>query len=296
MKPDLYIQKSYVFLRENWAHLAIWGVFFALYFPVLAILYTARWKMIDYEHAYFILPISVYLAWRVRGELSKVHKENVGTVVFTLSCVLLGFSVAMYVFGWKWDYMLISAVSFIPASVSLTGLFYGWQVVKKLWFSFFYLIFMIPPPAAVLDGITRPMRVVSSKIAFLMLKAAGYNPTVEGFIIKIGDFSALVGAECSGFRSFITLTALGLLYIYMYAREERLSYKAVLLGLIPVLAIIGNSLRICLISLLGYYFGEKVASGPLHYGSGYLVYVFMIIGLFLADRLMGKLLPAKKQF
>ena len=114
-----------------------------------------------------------------------------------------------------------------------------------------------------------------------MLGTAGYNVVKNGLLITINDFSIVVGNACSGFRSFITLTVLGLLYIYFYASKERLSYKVILLGLIPILAIVGNSLRICCIGLLGYHFGQEVADGFLHSFSGMLVFVFMIMGLFL---------------
>jgi len=122
----------------------------------------------------------------------------------------------------------------------------------------------------------------------------GYQVAQSGLRINISDYSLLVGSECSGFRSFITLTALGLVYIYLYAKNERLSYKAALLGVIPVLAITGNSLRICAIGLLGYHFGQDVADSFLHSFSGILVFLFMILGLFLVDTLLSRLLSRKK--
>jgi len=259
-----------------------------LFFPVFKQVYCGKWSSLDYDHAYFILPVSVFLAWRLRGELSGIYGRRKAGLSW--GCVsVFAVSVWMYVFGWKWGYMFVCMAAFIPAAAALTGLIYGLGVLKRLWFSFFYLVFMIPPPAPMLDSITLPMRYVSSSIAYKMLAVAGYNVVKKGLLINIQDFSIMVGNACSGFRSFITLTALGLLYIYFYANKERLLYKGILLGLIPVLAIVGNSLRICVIGLLGYHFGAEIADGFLHSFSGVIVFVFMIMGLFLADSIMAKM-------
>ncbi|HNX91854.1 MAG TPA: exosortase/archaeosortase family protein, partial [Candidatus Omnitrophota bacterium] len=166
-------EKIIGFVKRNWAHIVGWGLLALLYYPILRQLYTARWKNIDYEHAYFILPISIFLVWRLRKELAGVYsaaKEKISYLF--LSIFVLG--IAMYVFGWKWDYLFICAISLIPVSFAMTGFIYGWEVVKKIWFSFFYLIFMVPPPAAVLDNLTLPMRYISSHIAYGILKVAGY--------------------------------------------------------------------------------------------------------------------------
>ena len=275
------------FVKRNWMHVILWIGVLILFFPVLRQVYCGKWTSLNYDHAYFILPVSIFLIWRIRKELFEIYARRKAGISF--SCVLLfAVSVWMYVFGWKWGYMFVCMAAFIPATGALTGLIYGLGVLKRVWFSFFYLIFMIPPPASMLDSITLPMQYVSSSIAYRMLGTAGYNVVKNGLLITINDFSIVVGNACSGFRSFITLTVLGLLYIYFYASKERLSYKVILLGLIPILAIVGNSLRICCIGLLGYHFGQEVADGFLHSFSGMLVFVFMIMGLFLADLVMGK--------
>jgi exosortase len=285
------------FLRRNKTGVILWGAFAVLFYPVFRNMYATSWRSLDYDHAYFILPICIYIAWKERAKLAAVLARAKGDKMGPLWGALLVMSVAMYVFGWKWDYMFICAISFIPAGAAITGLIYGTAVLKHLWFAFFYLLFMIPPPAAVLDSITLPMRYISSEVAYRMMGLAGYEVIKNGLVLKVGDFTAVVANACSGFRSFITLTALGILYIYLFAREEKLIYKIVLIGLIPVLAIVGNSLRVCVIVLLGHYYGAEVAEGFLHSTSGLIVYLFMVMGLLAADRGMTWLLAfsAKKR-
>ncbi|MCK4852047.1 MAG: exosortase/archaeosortase family protein, partial [Candidatus Omnitrophica bacterium] len=279
--------KQIYLLRRNWAHIVLWAGVGALFFPVFEQLYSTRWSSLHYEHAYFILPISLYMIWRKKKELLDIYSRR-EPGFSSLCAFLFAAGIWMYVFGWKWGYMFVCAAAFIPATAALTGFVYGPRVLKRVWFSFFYLIFMIPPPTAVLDSITLPMRYVSASIAYKMLSMAGYATVKKGLIINIHDFPIMVGTACSGFRSFITLAALGVLYIYLFARKERVLYKATLLGLIPVLAILGNSLRICVVGLLGYYFGSEAAESFLHSFSGIIVFVFMILGLFAAEVILGK--------
>lgn len=51
-----------------------WILLSILYSPVLFQLYRWRWENIDYTHAYFILPVSLFMVWfkrkQFRGLLS----------------------------------------------------------------------------------------------------------------------------------------------------------------------------------------------------------------------------------
>ena len=50
----------------------VWGLTAALYSPILYQLYKGRWDLVDYTHAYFILPISLWLVWRSRDTFIKI--------------------------------------------------------------------------------------------------------------------------------------------------------------------------------------------------------------------------------
>ena len=54
----------------------VWILVAALYAPVFFTLYSFRWDKVDYTHAYFILPISLWLTWRKRARLRELFQKT----------------------------------------------------------------------------------------------------------------------------------------------------------------------------------------------------------------------------
>ena len=134
-----------------------WILLSILYSPVLFQLYRSRWENIDYTHAYFILPASLLLAWLKRKQLQGLS-SGAGAPCPPQYLALLILGLAMYIFGWRKDYLFISALSLIPALFGLTAYLYGPQIASTLRFPIFYLLLLVPPPLGILDAITLPMR------------------------------------------------------------------------------------------------------------------------------------------
>jgi len=251
-----------------------------LYSPIFYQLYLGRWEMIDYTHAYYILPISLWLAWRKRAELSKL-----GTATyFSLFALLLG--LLLFIFGWRWDYLFISTFSLIPVLFGLTGLLYGGQAVKALTFPILYLLFLVPPPMGILDAVTLPMRHMISVLTEIILKFFHYPISREGLLLSIGGHQLYMGEPCSGFRSLVTMLALGLLYVYLI--KNSMGKKLILAAAIVPLALLGNLIRVITLCLVTFYFGAAVAQGFFHYFSGAVIFVIMLLGLLGLESVLHK--------
>ena len=264
----------------------IWLLASVLYSPIFFQLYKARWEMIDYTHAYFILPISIWLAWRMRDELTelagkdKAHKFK----GLTLTLALLG--ILMLIFGKRQDYLLISAISLIPFLFGLTGYLYGPAAAKTLSFPILYLLLLVPPPLGILDNITLPMRYWISVFTAHILKVCHYPITRSGLMLSLGGHEIYMGAACSGFRSLITMISLGLVYVYVI--KGKALKKAILLGSIVPLALLGNLLRVIGMCLVTFYFGENIGH-KFHDISGFVIFFALILGLVGMDSLLSRL-------
>jgi exosortase len=277
------------------AHLLIWGLVGALYSPVIYQLYKARWETIDYTHAYFILPLSLFLAWKILRDGSQDNRRSVpkptgkGTV-FALapepSLLLVILGLAMFIFGWKLDYLFISTLSLIPLLYGIIIYLYGTAMAKRLSFPILYLLLMVPPPLGVLDAITIPMRHGISVAAVAILNAVHYPIHREGLMLYLGTHEIFMGAPCSGFRSLITMFSLGVFYVYVI--KGTLWKKLALVAAIIPLALLGNLIRVITLCLLTYHKGEKVAQGFFHYFSGGVIFVIMIIGLLTLEFVLEK--------
>ena len=179
----------------------------ALYSPVIYQLYKQRWESIDYTHAYFILPISLYLTWRsIRHSRESgnpvipapafagvnLSPRKRGAGIQSLLLILLG--LFMFIFGWKLDYLFITTLSLIPLLYGIIIYLYGTKIAGALSFPILYLLLMVPPPLGVLDAITIPMRHGVSVAATGVLKLLHYPIHREGLMMYVGGHEIFMGA------------------------------------------------------------------------------------------------------
>lgn len=273
--------------------------FNALYAPVLKGLkggptaffnaFGKPWgNVADYTHAYFILPISIWLVLRRRTEVKKLLLSPDTTYnknIFSFFIFLFGLS--MFIFNLPYDYEFISTLSLIPLLYGLVGYLYGIGILKILTFPIFYLVFLVPPPAAVLDSITLPMRYGISFMTESVLKLFNYPITRDGLLLTIGYNEIFMGAPCSGFRSLVTMFSLVLVYIYMI--KGTLKKKLILAFFIIPFALLGNLIRVITLCLITFYFGEDAGQGFFHNFSGIVIFVITIFGIIGIESIMNKL-------
>lgn len=136
----------------------------------------------------------------------------------------------------------------------------------------------------ILDALTLPMRYMTSTAAGAILKFFHYPVTREGLMLSIGGHQLYMGAPCSGFRSLITMLALGTAYVYLI--KERLRARLILAGAIIPLALLGNLIRVITLCLVTFYFGDAVAQGFFHYFSGMVIFIVMLLGLLGLEKLL----------
>ncbi len=258
-----------------------------VYSPIIIDLYNKRWDMIDYTHAYFILPISIWIAWRKRDEIKNLVKgyslKLDSTFSFSLFLLVLGLS--LLIFGYRQQYLAISSFSLIPVLFGLSGYLYGGAVAKALSFPILYLLLMIPPPLGLLDSLTIPMRYGVSIATEFILRGVGYPLVRNGLILNLGGHEIYMGAPCSGFRSLITMISLGLVYVYI-SKGTFLKKTVLFLSVIPI-ALVGNLLRVLGICLTTYHLGEP-AGKVFHDWSGYAIFLVLIACMLGLETLMNK--------
>jgi exosortase len=276
-----------------------WLLTVVLYAPVFRTLYQSRWDAIDYTHAYFILPLSLFIAWLKRDKIKKIcltsnaspeqhPKEALLTSRFLLltphvpGLALLLLGIGMFIFGWRWDYLFISTLSLIPLLFGTCLFLYTKDLAKTLVFPILYLLLLVPVPVGMLDSVTLPMRHAASVASAAVLKTMGYDIVREGLLINMGGHEIFMGAPCSGFRSLITMVSLGLIYIYF--NKGTMSKNIILFVSIIPLATIGNLARIIALCLVTFYFGEEAGQGFFHNFSGMVVFLIIILGLMALEK------------
>ncbi len=269
----------------------IWALVAGMYYPVFKELYSIRWDTLDYTHAFFILPISIWLVWRKLGFLKDKYQNSTPNTLTYLSLPILFLGVLLFFFGWRQDYLFVSTFSLVPLLFGLTIYLYGTQTAKHLSFPFLYLLLLVPPPFGILDSITFPMRqgisVLTEKILFIF----NYPITRKGLLLNIGYNEIFMGAPCSGFRSLITMISLVLVYVYI--TKGTMTKKLSLTALIIPFALLGNLVRVITLCLITFYFGEEAGQGFFHNFSGIVIFVITLLGLMGAESLIDRLQTVK---
>jgi exosortase B len=169
----------------------------------------------------------------------------------------------------------------VPVLLGIVLLFFGSAVAKRLWFAFFFLCFMVPLPGSVVDALTQPMKIAVSYATEHILYWMGYPIARNGVILQIGQYQLLVADACAGLNSLFTLEALGLLYMNIMRHESALR-NAVLAILIVPISMSSNIIRVIILSLVTYYFGDEAGQGFVHGFSGivlFLTALLLIIGV-----------------
>lgn len=245
------------------------GALVLLSIPILRDL-IADWIRDDnYSHGFFIIPISIYLLYRKRHELEfPATPARRGMFLFIVGCLGLILGVAAGEF-------FTTRLSWVIIVTGLALYYFGTTNFRKVWFAFFFLLFMIPIPSVIYNAATLPMQLLATKITVTILQVIGVPAVRHGNVIQLPDYALEVLEACSGLRSLVTLMALGALYAYL-SLQGTVRPVILFIATIPV-AIVTNIFRIFVTAIAAYAISTSFAEDFLHEISGLLVFVTALL-------------------
>lgn len=237
--------------------------------PILVALVGDWLRDANYSHGFLIIPISIFLFYRKRKELKfPVPASKTGFVLFALGCVGLLFGVAATEY-------FTTRFSLVMAVTGLALYYLGNENFRKVWFAFFFLIFMIPIPAIIYYSATLPMQLFASKTTHSVLNLIGVPAAREGNIIFLPAYALEVVEACSGLRSLATLLALSALLGHL-ALPGTVRPLILFFLAIPV-AIVVNIIRLLATAVGAYAISPKLAESFLHDLSGIMVFFLALV-------------------
>ncbi len=261
-----------------------------LYGPNYYTYFFTIWDTEEQGHGPLILAVVIWLIWQKKDAL--VDPGSVPRPV--LGFVLLAFGLLMYIVGTSQDILMFAVGSHIPVLAGTVLIVRGAKSLRPLWFALFFLIFMIPLPGMVVDALTNPLKRHVSEIAEHILYSVGYPIARSGVTLTIGPYQLLVADACSGLHSLYSLTALGLLYLYLM-RHTNVFRNAILAAVILPIAFGANVIRVMFLVLVTYHLGDEAGQGFLHGLAGMVLFVAALLLLFLIDSGLGLVLRDKPQ-
>jgi len=264
--------------------LAAFG-FAVMYVPLYWWAANGIWQSDDHAHGALILAVMVWLFWGLRAQIAAVPARPqplVGWLVFAIGLFL-------YVVGEVFQISILGFGSqpFVVAGILL--LLKGTGATRVAWFALFYFIFMIPLPGIIVDAVTGPLKNWISAIVVEILYRVGYPISRSGVVLTIGQYQMLVADACSGLHSMYSLSALGTLFMYIMARTSRLHNAIMVASILPI-AFIANIVRVMILVLITYHFGDEAGQGFLHGTAGMVLMLVALACFFALDALLARIL------
>jgi exosortase B len=246
--------------------------------PTLFAMASQSWTQESGVHGPLVLATALWLVWR---QWEEIEREAVpGNLWLAVPVALV--AAAIYAFGRAFNFLLLEVSAFLLAVLAIAYAFVGHKVLMKLWFPIVYCAFLVPLPGWFLDSVTQPLKLFVSDVVTMILSALGYPITQVGVTIYIAQYQLLVEDACAGLNSIISLTAVGLFYIYLL-HNASWRYSLLLLAFVLPIAIAANVVRVIILVLITYYFGNEAAQGYLHDFAGLVTFTSALLLIFLLD-------------
>ncbi len=250
-----------------------------LYVPSLIDLFRTIWASDEQAHGPIVLGIACWLAYR---KWPAMWQASEGLAPTAWGWLIVVFALLLYAIGRSQDILIFEIGSVIWLLAGILLLTRGSAALRTQWFTLFFMLFMIPLPGVVVDTVTMPMKMAVSYVAEQILYGVGYPIARTGVILQIGQYKLLVADACAGLHTLFTLEALGLLYLNI-VRHDSLVRNVTLAILIVPISFTANVIRVMVLTLITYHFGDAAGQGFLHGFAGMVLFLTALLLIMAVD-------------
>jgi exosortase C (VPDSG-CTERM-specific) len=264
-----------------------------------------------YSHILLIPFVSAYIIWKkLKGNKQQDANRPLGTLIPGASSspalAMIPLAIGLVTLnGWFQaktlsleitDRLALGVFSYL--CLLLAGAFLTVGAARLRFFAFpvAFLIFVVPMPSFVRQGIDHFFQYASADATALLFHLSGTTVFREGLVFQVPGIALQVAEECSGIRSSLVLFITSLLAGYMFLRSPW-KRAALTLFVIP-LAIIRNGIRIFTIAMLCVHVDPSMIDSAIHRRGGPLFFALSLIPFFLLLiwlRRTERIMPASPQ-
>jgi len=247
----------------------------------------------EYSHGFLIPPIALFFIWMKKDELEKFEYSGSWA-----GLIIVLFGVGLYFVGELSTLYTIIQYAFLMTLYGLVLTLLGWRGFKKIWAPLLLLVFMIPLPLFLYQGLSAQLQLISTEIGVWVIRLFNISVYVEGNVIDLGVYKLQVVEACSGLRYLFPLMTLGFIAAYLYNGAP---WKRVVLFIstIPV-TVLMNSFRIGAIGVMVEYWGQSMAEGFLHDFEGWVIFMactaILLLEMWALNRIGGEKRPLHEVF
>jgi exosortase A len=234
------------------------ALFLAAYWATAESVY-AQWRTSTHSHGLFVIPLSLYLAWRRRKRLEQMEPE--ASLWVLLLIPLLSFA---WLVGELTATEVVKQFCFMAMIVALIWGAIGTRAAKVLAVPLIFLLFAVPMG----ESLIPMLQDYSAWSAVKLLDLTRVPAVLEGRIITIPSGKWEVAEACSGIHYLLATVTIGYFYAdLMYRKWLR---KAVFLAACVAVPVIANGIRVYGILLIDFLGGTQLARGVDHLIAGWI--------------------------
>jgi exosortase len=254
---------------QTWFFLAVLTGLMALIWPVGQWLWAEWWSNEYYSHGPLLLLVTGYLSWRAWERREQRLPEDTGV----WSMVLFVASLMAYLWAWQSRAYYLAAFAVIGLLMGVVWHFGGVRMARSLAFPLGFLALAIPLPF--IERATLPLALWTGACSGALVQWMGLDAVIQGASITLPNAELVVGAQCSGINSMITLLALSLFVAYIL-QGPWWGRLLLVLASLP-LALLGNILRVTNLLYVARYLGVDAAFDFYHLYSGPIFFVLVLL-------------------
>ena len=223
-----------------------------------------------FAHAIVVPLLSLWMAWRLRGELAALQPRPALWVALPLLAMAL-----VWRLGHLVQIDVIEQFMFTAMLVATVPAVLGMSVARTLMFPLGFLFFAVPFG----EFMTPTLVSFTADFAVAAVRFSGVPVLREGDHFSIPSGSWAVVEECSGIRYLMASAMVGALFAYLNYRAYGRRWAFVAVSL--VVPIVANWLRAYMIVMIGHLSGNRLATGVDHIIYGWVFFGIVITLMFM---------------
>jgi len=233
----------------------------------------------NYSHGVLILPISVFLVWRMRRRLAITPQRS-----SWFGWLVLVPGVLLQIVGLRGDVTIFQGWAFVVVVAGLVWTWFGGTMFRRLLFPIAFLLFMVPALPVFMNKVSFELKDIAAQGSVALAQLFGAPVMQRGMDLYFPSGTLTVENACSGMNSLISLMALGALFAHV---GEGTAWRRWLLfaSAIPV-AIAANVVRITSLCVYASLTSTDQASGVFHDVGGFVLFGVALVLLSIIKRML----------
>jgi exosortase B len=262
----------------------------AIYSTTLRDLFMTIWSTEEQSQGPIVLGICIWLTWRA---WPRINDQTLGQPRPVIGWLLFAIAMLLFVFGRSQRILSAQTLSVLFLLPSLVLLLRGPRQLRAALFPLFFMLFLVPLPGALVASVTQPLKLAVSSVATSVLFAFDYPIARTGVILQIGQYQLLVADACAGLHTLFSLEAMGLLYLNVVRHTSIIRNVALAILIVPI-SFAANVIRVMVLALITYYFGDEAGQGFLHGFAGLVLFMTALMFIIGTDSML-RLLTGRRE-